>query len=213
MDYLPFIDYKIPSDEYKNEAERLIREAMQKQDITHLHPYAQKSVKMGKIANHVIPDSIFQEYIQKHTAGDKPKGQKRSLESIYLNDENFLQEFNSKHPHVDPSRYSLEDISTEDNETSIKNKLAVIDSYLAHQIITLRDLIPQTSVNQWAINNDFMRTSTQIIDNLVSQQKKQLEDLDKYREKAQINQVASYDKLNYDINERILDIIEDQFPK
>ncbi|SMN18155.1 similar to Saccharomyces cerevisiae YPR101W SNT309 Member of the NineTeen Complex (NTC) that contains Prp19p and stabilizes U6 snRNA in catalytic forms of the spliceosome containing U2 [Maudiozyma saulgeensis] len=213
MDYLPFIDNKIPSDEYKDKAERLIHDTMQEQNTIGLHPYVQKMLEMHKKTDHVIPDSMFQEYIQKFPSEDNPRGQKRSLESSHLDDESFLQEFNSKHPHIDLLRYNLEDISSDDNQLSTKTKLAIIDSYLTHQIITLRDLIPNTLVNQWAINTDFIRTNTRTIDNLLSQQIKQLEDLDKYREKAQVNQATSYDKLNYDINEKILDIIEDHFPK
>lgn len=211
MEYLPFIDKDIPDKQSQEIVEQLIQDEIRthnKDNTTQLHPDVYKLTKSLKIDKHVIADSLYEEYLRNNEL--LVKQGKRPVSTRDIEDA-FLENFKTKHPRIDFTRYSMDNLPMD--KRSQNDSLAIVDSYLAHQLITLRDLLPKTIVNQWAINNDFLKSSDQTIQDILQSQRKQLVDLDNYREKVQAAQVPAFQTLEYDTNEKILDIIEETFPK
>lgn len=104
------------------------------------------------------------------------------LDSIYrekpLEDSALLSEYRKRLPRVDLARYAVSDSTDSDT-------LCVIDSYLRHQELTLQVLLPQTLVNQWAINNDYMGASDEVLQEVIAKQEKEIHTLNLYRAKMQ----------------------------
>lgn len=209
MDNLPFIDPVSAKEEYRQMAEKLFAEELLKQDTTQKHPEVIKILNSTTAKTPgVFSQDDFNQY--KHVMDNGHNPNKRPRESIESEDI-FLNQYKAKHPHIDMSLYDSDQQLTDTAET--KDRLAIVDSYLSHQLIALRDLIPKTMVNQWAINNDLMRASVSVVDDLLEVQRKQLEDLDKYRKHAQTTAQPSFNNLEHRINDMILDEIERRFPQ
>ncbi|KAG0655287.1 hypothetical protein C6P44_000401 [Monosporozyma unispora] len=67
-----------------------------------------------------------------------------------------------------------------DRYTSNSNDLATLqamNSYLDHEIITLSKNLPLTIANQWAINNDYLSTTSTITQNNINIQSRHLHQL------------------------------------
>lgn len=67
-----------------------------------------------------------------------------------------------------------------DRYTSNSNDLATLqamNSYLDHEIITLSKNLPLTIANQWAINNDYLSTTSTITQNNINIQSRHLQQL------------------------------------
>ena len=209
MDNLRFIDSESAKEEYRHMAEKLFAEELRKLDTTQKHPEVIKILNsVSARASHILAEEVFDQY--QEFVGSKRDSKKRTWDSTEADDA-FLEEYKKKHPRIDMSVYGLDQYSTGTDEA--KDRIATVDSYLSHQLIALRDLIPKTMVNQWAINNDLMRVSSDVVDNLLETQRKQLQDLDKYRQNAQTSAAPTFKNLEYQVNELILDEIERHYPQ
>lgn len=208
------------SDYYKNEAQFLIDKICEKQDRKELHPDLLKIYNPDK--EYFIFQMIYEEYLDcfypyYHDLKDKVANAKHQKES----EAKFMKHYKDTYRHIDMKRYSLDEISlfgSIDKSRAVepkglKKRLAVIDAYLAHQLVTVRDLMPNTLVNQWAVNNDFIEKSTQVVDDLIRQESKKLEELDTFRLSQREKMRKYYETHNFEVNEEILDAIERNCPE
>lgn len=92
-------------------------------------------------------------------------------------DDISLKEYRDQVPRIDITRYAV-------NDSTNPETLCVIDSYLRHQELTLQ-LLPQTLVNQWAINNDYLNASEESLQQVITNQEKQIHTLNQYRANMQ----------------------------
>ncbi|CCE91441.1 Snt309p TDEL_0C05520 [Torulaspora delbrueckii] len=88
-----------------------------------------------------------------------------------------LKEYRDQVPRIDITRYAV-------NDNTNPETLCVIDSYLRHQELTLQ-LLPQTLVNQWAINNDYLNASEESLQQIITNQENQIQTLNQYRANMQ----------------------------
>lgn len=88
-----------------------------------------------------------------------------------------LKEYRDQVPRIDITRYAV-------NDNTNPETLCVIDSYLRHQELTLQ-LLPQTLVNQWAINDDYLNASEESLQQIITNQENQIQTLNQYRANMQ----------------------------
>lgn len=92
--------------------------------------------------------------------------------------ERLLQEYKQSFPRIDLERYT-----TDDQDVDI---LCVIDGYLRHQELVLARLMPQTLLNQWAVNNDFLSASSATLQKVIEDQETNIYHLNTYRRNLQL---------------------------
>lgn len=88
-------------------------------------------------------------------------------------------------PRIDLTRYAVNDGT--DTET-----LCTIDSYLRHQELTLQKLLPETLLNQWAINNDYLTASEEALQRTITNQEDQIQSLNQYRARMQSRDAPAF---------------------
>lgn len=98
-----------------------------------------------------------------------------------------LKEYQDQVPRIDITRYAV-------NDNTNLETLCVIDSYLRHQELTLQ-LLPQTLVNQWAINNDYLNASEESLQHVITNQEKQIHTLNQYRANMQTQTKPTFSDL------------------
>lgn len=205
---------------YKSQVEDLIDKISEKQDRKDLHPDVLKIYNPDR--QYLIQPVIYEEYLDNfypyyHDSKDEIANAKHRRES----EDKFMKYYKDTYLHIDMKRYSLDRISlfgSIDKSRAVepkdlKKRLAVIDAYLAHQLVTVRDLLPHTLVNQWAVNNDFIEKSSQVVDDLIRQQTRQLGELETFRSSQREKLKQYYEKRNFEVNEEILDSIERVHPE
>lgn len=174
MDGLSFVDKgKIP-DGYKNEIDQLVKKEFANIKREPVHPEIRGILAKRKGADNsvsTLTNALYTEYL-------KQRNNKKRRTPDFNDDDDtlFLEEYRRKYPRIDTSRY----IPNESSEVSL---LGIVDSYLKHQEIVLDTLLPQTVSNQWRINNDYIRQTCTIVEEMNIQQRKQINDLEIYRKR------------------------------
>ncbi|CCE65748.1 hypothetical protein TPHA_0M01730 [Tetrapisispora phaffii CBS 4417] len=84
-----------------------------------------------------------------------------------------------KQPRISLQRYSID-------EGSSVESLMINEAYLRHQELVLKELLPKTMMNQWIINNECMKDDGQHLQETMDRQLKQIVDLNKHRERLQM---------------------------
>ncbi|KAH7588744.1 hypothetical protein J7297_01696 [Nakaseomyces glabratus] len=72
------------------------------------------------------------------------------------------------------------------NDAGDVRLLKIVDSYLRHAEITLRELISKTIVNQWVISNDCQQSASRVMQAGIDKLQGQLDALEKYRRDVQV---------------------------
>ena len=205
--YLPFLDSEVlskPDPEYEAAVDFLVKrelEAMTKGQSS-LHPVAQKIADyVANSITHKFGDELFQEYLAHSDTGTRkrrrPSGQPEDLDT----GDQFLEYYKCKVPRIDLAKYS-------DDAGVGSKQLAITESYLHHQLITLESLLPETLVKQWTVNNEFIEQSDSIIRSEIERQQKQLSDLEKYRRQIQLQHRETFETLQNRIDEALLNKLE-----
>lgn len=177
MDYLPFIDDALEEFEFEPLVGELLQEELRKQvpeGTDALHPEVRKLLSEVSIGELRFDTNLYEIY--KNFDDQDTNSVKRKRPS---DDDIILREYKNKYPRIDIARYTL--INQEDIDL-----LAITDSYLRYQILTLEKLLPRTLLNQWAINNDFLATSDKVLDKVIENQENQIRDLSQYRKTIQL---------------------------
>ena len=213
-------DETMIDDFFKNQAQFVIDEISKKQNRKKLHPDVLKIYNPDK--EYIIQPVIYEEYLNSfypyyHDTKDDIANAKHQRES----EDKFMKHYKGMYRRIDMKRYSLDetslfgsiDKSKTIQQKDLKKKLAVIDAYLGHQLVTVRDLMPNTLVNQWAVNNDFIEKSSEVVDDLIRQQTKELDDLETFRLSQREKLRVYYENHNFEVNEEILDAIERTHPE
>ena len=205
--YLPFLDSERlskPDPEYEAAVDLLVKRELEAitQGQSKLHPVAQKIADY--VANSItyrFGDELFQEYLA-HNETKGPKRQRVDSQSEDVdNEDQFLEYYKRKVPRIDLVKYS------DDANVSFK-QLAITESYLHHQLITLESLLPETLIKQWSVNNEFMEQSDSTIRSEIERQRKQLSDLDAYRRQIQLQHRETFETLQDRIDKAVLDKLE-----
>lgn len=167
MDFLPYLDQPAGID-YDSQVDRLIQDVLKNKD-DQLHPEAQKL-----LSKTVIPPPKSEYHYEFYSQYDDNQGWKRKRKET---EDATLDESRKKQRGVDLNRYDI--------ETDNLESLQVVDSYLRHQTLVLQTM-NETTLNQWAINNDYMERASENLRDRINHQTKQLQDLDRYRESVQL---------------------------
>lgn len=112
------------------------------------------------------------------------------IHSLYCetpyDDKRLLEEYQRSVARIDLAKYNVDrDVDT----------LCVIDSYLRHQELVLQRLLPQSLLNQWAINNDFLNTSSETLQKVISDQETNIQNLNNYRKNVQLQNEPMFSNL------------------
>ncbi|QLL31306.1 hypothetical protein HG536_0B01690 [Torulaspora globosa] len=171
MDYLPFIDDESALEEYEDAVEKSIQEELRKNG-EEIHPEA-RDMKLEELRAYPVHSL----YCETSYDGDR-----------------LLQQYKRSIPRIDMERYSTDSRGDVDI-------LCVIDSYLRHQELVLERLMPQTLLNQWAINNDFLAASSATLQKVIDDQETNIYNLNSYRKNVQLQ------------NARVFAALEEQWKK
>lgn len=181
MDYLQYIDAEVPK-EYIDRVEVLIQNELGEQaDHIQVHPNAQKFIDNAKMLDTRFDKSLYDEFL----AITEPNDRKRGIDDVI--DKDFLNYYGKKYPRIELQRYS--------QESDKADELSITNAYLDHQILTLKNLLPKTILNQWSINNDNINYCIDKLDSENKKQHRQINDLNKYREKLQIKHKPEFEQL------------------
>lgn len=165
MDFLPCLD-KPAGVEYDLEVEKLIQDVLRDKN-DQLHPEVQKLLSKAIIPPRSEP---LYEFYRQYDDNQGWKRKRRETENV------TLDKWRKRHKGVDLSRYDI--------ETDNLESLEVVDAYLKHQCLALQNM-NETMLNQWAINNDYMGRASENLQDRIDHEKRQLENLNKYRESMQ----------------------------
>ncbi|CCF58067.1 hypothetical protein KAFR_0D04190 [Kazachstania africana CBS 2517] len=179
MDYLPFIDSTLPHEDAQNAINMRVKRALQEIN-EEIHPEVQKL--LDNVGRRNIDDKLYESYLESE------------------DEDAFLKAYRKECGGVDLMRYSM------DNEQDVE-RLAISDSYLRHQCITLEKLMSRTIMNQWTMNNVFLQNLNEQVGSMVTKQKRKNEDLINYRIKLQKTQEKSIRKLEMEYNDALIDRI------
>ncbi|CCD22643.1 Snt309p NDAI_0A04880 [Naumovozyma dairenensis CBS 421] len=192
MDYLPFIDSEdYDADSISQVEKEIKREYAQiekdKDEDTNLHPEVIKLLNLWKVPTTTshFDTELLDEYMN-------PRKRKFDENEDGDEDEDALEErileiCSKKYPRIDLSRYFL---NSDDEES-----LCITHAYIEHQEVLLKDCLSKTLTNQWAINNEFIKESNANLNLILEKENKNLVDLMKYRENAQLKNKPIFDKL------------------
>lgn len=172
MDYSTYLDGAANLD-YGEIVEKLVedqRKATEAEEVPDgLHPEVQALLRKFQ------PDECrFDSLYEVYRCYDSGQGWKRKRKEV---EEATLEEYTKKHPRIGLARYSTESRNAE--------ILGIMNSYLNHQYLVLRKCMPETILNQWAINNDYIEKTTETLQDRIEIEKIQLKNLDRYRENVQ----------------------------
>lgn len=185
MDYLPYIDDDLEDSEFEPLVGKLLQEELRKQlpeETVSLHPEVTQLLNGVSIGQFRFDKDLYENY--KNFNDQNIDSLKRKRPS---DDDMILREYKTKYPRIDISRYTL--INQEDTTV-----LAIMDSYLRYQLLSLERLLPRTLLNQWAINNDFLATSDKVLDSIIETQENQIRDLNQYRKTIQLQNQPIFDQ-------------------
>lgn len=198
MDYLPYIDDAREESEFEPLVGELLQEELRKQvpeGTNGLHPEVTKLLSEVSIGEFRFDTKLYEIY--KNFDDQDTSSLKRKKPS---DDDIILREHKNKYPRIDIARYTL--INQEDVDL-----LAITDSYLRYQILTLEKLLPRTLLNQWAINNDFLATSDKVLDRVIENQENQIRDLSQYRKTIQLQNQPIFNQYAQEWKDKLINNI------
>ncbi|AQZ10556.1 SNT309 (YPR101W) [Zygosaccharomyces parabailii] len=165
------------------------RKALEAEEVTDgLHPEVQALLRKF-LPEECRFDSLYEVY---HDY-DSGQGWKRKRKEV---EEATLEEYKKKHPRIGLARYSTESRNAE--------ILGTVNSYLNHQYLVLRKCMPETILNQWAINNDYIEKTTETLQDRVELEKTQLKNLDRYRESVQAKNKPEFARLKSEWKQQLI---------
>lgn len=118
------------------------------------------------------------------------------------NEEELLALYRRSFPRVDLDRYTTQ---SDDIDT-----LCVMDSYLRHQELILQRLMPKTLLNQWAINNDFLNASSDVLEKVIKDQENNIHDLNMYRKRLQLQNKPHFTDLTNEWKRNLVDRLDEK---
>lgn len=176
MDYFKFMNEEEIPDRFREKIDGLVTKEFANIKKEHVHPEVRDILAKSRDSAKSIEG--FSEELKNLQRCGNDKKRTSGYDDYDDDDTLFLQEYKSKYPRIDTSRY----VPHASADTSL---LGIASSYLKHQEIILRTLLPQTISNQWMINNDQIQQTSRIVEDMSSQQRKQISDLETYREGLQ----------------------------
>ena len=175
--------------------DELVQKEFARTKKEHVHPEVRDIIAKGKGPSKSIkglPEELYSKYLQQcHNE------KKRPLDDDDDDDTFFMQEYKRQYPRIDTSRYVP-------HGSADVNLLGITDSYLKHQEITLTTLLPRTISNQWMINNDQIQQTAEIVEEMSNQQRKQIHNLEIYREKLQHRYESTFSQMKQQYKEKVL---------
>ncbi|CAI1779022.1 hypothetical protein SEUBUCD646_0P03680 [Saccharomyces eubayanus] len=182
MSSLKITDRKEVPVSFSEKIDELVQKEFARTEKECVHPEVRDIIVKGKGPGKSIkglPEELYNKYLQ----------QCHNEKKRHLDDDDddtfFMQEYKRQYPRIDTSRYVP-------HGTADVNLLGITDSYLKHQELTLSTLLPRTVSNQWIINNDQIQQTAEIVEEMSSQQRKQIHNLEIYRQKLQHRYESSF---------------------
>ncbi|QLG70228.1 hypothetical protein HG535_0A01660 [Zygotorulaspora mrakii] len=185
MDYLPFIDEPQIDDTHLEKVETRMKLELERiMANDQIHPEVLRLLESQPHKQSRFDEELYELY----NSGSENVEVNGSARKRPYNEELLLEEHKKKNARVRMDIYDL------DNPQCNVERLAIIDNYLKHQELILREALPKTLLNQWAINNHYLSNRSEQLQQVIDLQSKHIQELNAYRKNVQLQNEPVFER-------------------